>query len=186
MTDIPLGELRTLGDLPAGTRLLELGNKKNPTGLYRDWYISKGIEYWCTDINAENGAIGWDIRREPPKKISDLLPVDVVTNFGFTEHVQTVDGQAACWRNIHNMLKIGGQLSCALPQPKYWKRHGIPSGFPGIYYPYPAFFENFAELNKYEIKDLWVDEGKHLVCCRLIKTEDDNFIMPKTGMFENV
>ena len=185
MTLIPVDELRALGELSAGVQLLELGNKKNPSGLYRDWYISKDVKYWCTDINEKDGAIGWDIREEPPEELSKLVPFDVITNFGFTEHVQTDKGQEACWKNIHNMIKVGGQLSCVLPQPGYWKNHGKPSGFPGVYYPYPEFFENFAQLNKYEIKDAWIAEDKHLVCCRLYKMEDNDFVMPSTGMFIN-
>jgi len=186
MTNIPINELRALGNLKKDLRLFELGNKKNPSGLYREWYLSKGIQYWCTDINEKDGAMGWDIREEVPEKIKELSPFDVVTNFGFTEHVQTDEGQEACWKNIHNILRIGGQLSCVLPQPGYWKKHGIPSGFPGIYYPYPEFFENFAQLNKYEIEDLWIAEDKHLVCCRMKKLVDTEFVMSATGMFKNI
>ena len=102
MTIIPEDELRALGILIHKWKILELGNKKNPSGLYRTWYESQNVEYHCTDINGQDGAIPWDIRKLPPKEISKLAPFDVITNFGFTEHVQTDEGQAACWENLHN------------------------------------------------------------------------------------
>lgn len=182
-------EFRTLGSLPPGTCVLELGNKKRTRQkrepLYRTWYESIGVEYWCTDINGEDGAICWDIRLPPPEELVKLSPFDVITNFGFTEHVQTDEGQEACWNNIHSLLKVNGQLSCALPQPGFWKKHGAPSGFPGIYYPFPSFFEEISKLNEYTIEDLWIDNKRHLVCVRMFKLKDNRFIMPTKGMFRN-
>jgi len=185
MVGLPEQEVRALGELPEGIRLLELGNKKNSGGLYRNWYIDKNVNYWCTDINGRDGAIPWDIREEIPQELLDLAPFDFITNFGFTEHVQTDHGQEMAWKNIHLLLKLGGKLCCTLPQPGYRKDHGKARGFPGIYYPHPEFFENYAELNSYIIEDLWISQN-HLVCCRMIKKRDGDFIMPATGMFKNV
>jgi len=167
MTVLPASEIRALDRAAVdGARLLELGNKKNRSGLYRDWYEARGVHYWSTDINGEDGAFPWDIRTAIPKEISDIAPFDCVTNFGFTEHVQTQ--QEDCWRNIHRLVHPAfGQLSCVLPQPGHWLTHGIPSGFPGRWYPHPAFFTEFAKGNGYAVDDLWVDDGAHLVCCRM-------------------
>lgn len=177
---------RILGILKKGDKILELGNKKFRGKLFRHWYVYHGLQYWCTDINGLDGAIPWDIRKEIPQKLKDIAPFDVITNFGFTEHVQTNEGQAACWAHIHQLLKVGGHISSTLPQPGYWKNHGIPSGYPGIYYPYPEFFEEFAKLNNYKIDDLWINKNKHITCCRLIKLGVNRFVMPDKGMYKNI
>ena len=78
-----------------------------------------------------------------------------------------------------------GQLCIVLPQPGYWKRHGIPSGFPGVYYPYLEWYEEFANLNNYKIKDIWTNEEKHLNCCRMQKLKHTIFSMPSSGMYKN-
>lgn len=184
-------DLRTLGEITAGTRVLELGNKKynrnKKEPLYRTWYESIGVHYWCTDINGKDDAIVWDIRRDPPNSLIELGPFDVVTNFGFTEHVQTDEGQEACWRNIHKMVKPnGGQLSCTTPRPGLWRNHGKSGGFPGIYYPHPEFYVNFAKLNNYTVEDLFINPKGDLVCCRLQRCGNSDFTMPPaTDMFIN-
>ena len=191
-TQIPVAELRALGEhVKTGVRIMELGNKKNPTGLYRDWYTARGAEYWCTDINGDDGAFVWDFRKEIIDEIKELMPFDIVTNFGCTEHVQTDAGQEACWKNIHSMIKVGGRLCSVTPEPKQprWANHGKRSFAPGVYYPWLEWYENFAALNGYEIEDGWV-RGKelplaHLVCARMVKIEEKEFTMPTTGMYKN-
>ena len=171
MTSLPETEVRALGahERMESLRVMELGNKKNGTGLYRDWYESRGAKYFSTDINGLDGAIPWDIQLPPTEEIiATRPPFDIVTNFGFTEHVQ--DDQAACWENIHDMVHPNyGQLSVVLPAPGSWQHHGVPSGYPGRWYPQPAFFVEFADLNGYVIDDLWVrlKETRDLVCCRM-------------------
>ena len=191
-TKIPVAELRTLGDnIKKGTRVLEFGDKRNPTGLYREWYIKNGAEYWCTDINGKNGAIVWDWREEIVEEIKNLMPFDVVTNFGCTEHVQTDEGQEACWKNIHSLIKVGGILCSVTPEPKQprWANHGKNTVAPGVYYPWPKWHENMAELNGYEIEDLWTRGNEtplpHLVCVRMRKVEDKEFSFTMEDMYKN-
>jgi hypothetical protein len=188
MTEIPVNERRALGtDDFRGLRIMELGNKKNPSGLYRDWYQERGGRYLCTDINGEDGAIPWDIREPMPKDITMAIPFDIVTNFGFTEHVQ--DRQFECWRNIHEMVHPAyGTLCCVTPAPGGWKRHGQPKGFPGRWYPHPVFYKKLAKLNGYEIDDLWYDGARKLVGCRMHRVPGDHgiFRFPKTGLYDNI
>jgi len=186
MTEIPENELRALGtkDFRA-LRIMELGNKKNSSGLYRDFYQAHGGRYLSTDINGKDGAIPWDIREPIPDDIRRVIPVDVVTNFGFTEHVQ--DRQDVCWANINAMVHPAfGRLCCVLPAPGGWKTHGVPKGFPGRWYPHPLFFEEFADLNGYVIDDLWYDADKKLVGCRMTRFKDWPFQFPAVGMYDNV
>ena len=170
--ELPKNERRALGDLEDVRRVVELGNKKNTTGVYRDWYERRGLEYVSIDWNGEDGALPLDMRL--PISCDDIGGVgDIVTNFGFSEHVAE---QEACWRNIHGF--VGKRLCCVTPEPGFWRSHGIPSGFPGIWYPSSDWYRDFADLNGYVMEDIWVDS--HLVCCRMRK----EFRMP-AGMYEN-
>jgi len=193
MTELPKTEIMALGvrDDFKSVRIMELGNKQNSSGLYRNWYESRGAAYMSTDINGEDGAIPWDIREDIPDEIAMAAPFDIVTNFGFTEHVQ--DRQADCWRNIHDMVHPNnGQLSCVLPAPGSWPNHGVPSGYPGRWYPHPAFFIEFAKANGYVIDDLWsplAKPGRSLVCCRMHRKPGrvpDQFFFSSEFMYDNV
>ncbi len=189
MTILPANELRILGvrDNFASIRIMELGNKKNPSGLYRDWYEAQQAAYFCTDINGKDGAFPWDIRESMPDSIKSIAPFDIVTNFGFTEHVQ--DSQFACWENIHNMVHPAlGQLSCVLPAPGYWPTHGVRSGFPGRWYPHPAFFSRFAKDNGYQILDLFFDIKTKTVCCQMVRDPklQKPFLLTYEFLYDNV
>ncbi len=190
MTEIPANELRALGTSNfSSLRILELGNKKNPSGLYRDFYEQNGGRYLSTDINGADGAIRWDIREPMPAEVRAVVPVDIVTNFGFTEHVQ--DRQGETWANIDAMVHPAfGRLCCVLPAPGGWKTHGRAKGFPGTWYPHPLFFNELARLNQYDVASLWYDPLAKLVGCRLVKLPSSltrkRFQFPTVGMYNNV
>lgn len=155
-----------------GKTMLELGNKKNKEGVYKDYFESIGIEHTSIDWNGEDGALKLDLR----KPIA-LGPFDMVTNIGTTEHVSN---QEAVWRNIHNLTKVGGVIASLTPMEGDWWWHGE-------YYPRAEFFEQFAQ-NGYEIK--YLDIGREYpnrnICCRLLKIDHCDFVMPDAdSMFYN-
>lgn len=181
MTQLPEDELWTLpgkGMLTPGTTVLELGNKKNSTGLYRDWYTYQGLNYVCLDWNGEDGAIPLDMRYSiEPDEIENGMEngFALVTNFGFTEHV---DDQMTCWHNIHNFVGVGGWLSICMPTMPAWKGHGL-------WMPTEAWYEHFAALNGYEIirSKMW-DRVRPTYCALMRKMGTcDVFEMP-VGMIE--
>lgn len=125
--------------------VIELGNKKNKQGLYRTWYEERGTSYRCLDINGEDGAEVVDFRTD-----LDIGDADLVTNFGFTEHVGPLWGhQETCWRNVVNLVRVGGYLVCVTPQPGRWPQHGM-------WQPTLKFYEAFAATNGFQI--LLLDE----------------------------
>lgn len=148
-----------------GKRMLELGNKKNAEGVYKVYFESIGIDHTSIDWNGEDGALKIDLR----KPIVGLEPFDMITNIGTTEHVSD---QEAVWRNIHNLLKIGGVIASLTPLEGDWWWHGE-------YYPRMEFFEQFAE-NGYRID--YLDIGREYpnrnLCARLTKLEHKPFMMP--------
>jgi len=143
---IPTHEIPLIGPYVShGTRVLEFGDKRNPSGLYRDWYESRGAVYTCTDINGRNGAIKQDVRLP-----FDFGKFDLVTNFGFSEHVSV---QRPYWENAYNALEVGGIFAGTTPKPNHWLHHGW-----SYWHPSESFYLEWAEANSMEVVTL-VDCG---------------------------
>lgn len=173
MTQIPADELDVMQPWFTPNYVLEFGNKKNATGRYREWYAEQGVEvYHCIDWNGEDGAIPLDVNFAIcPTDIDDPDHLaDLITNFGFSEHVTN---QPQFWENVHNLCYPGGYMVGVTPCPGFWPSHGILQ-------PQPTFYKMLAEANGYEIHKLHINEQRrrHTVCYRFQKLEDSSFIMP--------
>jgi SAM-dependent methyltransferase len=166
---LPKDELATL--------VLELGNKQNRSGLYRDWYLEQGCQYTSVDWNGRDGAVAWDMRYSLNVK-TDLgqEPFDLVTNFGFTEHVTE---QEPVWRNIHDAVKVGGAVVCCLPFPYLgyekrnpnWERHGY-------WHPTIKWMEALSQANRYEVSFIcaWSTRVRPTLISRWYKVRQDPFV----------
>lgn len=133
----------------AGMDVIELGNKKNKRGVYRDWYEGRGANYRSLDINGEDGAEAVDFRKEFFAGNADL-----VTNIGFTEHVGPEwECQPVCWSNVVRLVRPGGVLVNITPQPGHWEFHGM-------WQPTPEFYAEFAAANNMKVERL--DKGTPL------------------------
>lgn len=148
-----------------GNTMIELGNKRNPDGVYKPFFESIGFRHVSIDWNGEDGALRLDLRQP-----IDLDPADMVTNIGTTEHVSD---QAGVWANVHRFCRVDGVILSMCPRPGDWWWHGE-------WYPWPAFYQQFADLNGYEIERL--DVGREFpnrnIRARLRKVEDREFTMP--------
>jgi hypothetical protein len=142
VTDIPAHELPLMAPHAiAGARVLEFGDKRNPSGVYRTWYEARGCEYVCVDINGRHGAHPIDVR-----KAFSLGQFDLVTNWGFSEHVSV---QRPFWDNAHHHIRPGGHLVGTTPKPHEWLNHGW-----SYWHPMREFFEAWAEANRMQIVSL--------------------------------
>jgi hypothetical protein len=146
--------------------MLELGNKKNSTGLY-----------------GEDGAVPLDMRYplEPQDVVKNVLVTiergfDLVTNFGFSEHVD--DQLLTCWHNINSFVNVGGWLSICMPLMPWWKGHGL-------WMPTVEWYQRFAELNGYLIvyEKVW-DRVRPTYVAKMQKTGDCNIFEMPVGMIE--
>lgn len=181
MTQLPPDELAALPakrNMSPGTLVLELGNKKNATGLYRDWYLDQGLEYVCLDWNGLDGAVELDMNYSlQPDEIQNGMErgFHVVTNFGFSEHVED---QHSCWRNIHGFVGQDGWLSICMPLMPAWKGHGI-------WMPTQEWYLEFARLNGYWIErwQIWDRLRPTFVACMKKVGSCSVFEMPN-GMIE--
>jgi len=173
MKGIPPDEIETFGGLlEEGDNLLELGNKTDKDGVpYRKLY-GPLIYYQSLDWNGSDGALKYDMNfaLDPVTDFNPPGPFDWVTNFGFTEHVTN---QEACWANVHRFIRVGGRLVFCMPAPGQWEQHGF-------YQPRLPWYEQFAELNGYEMELARVntDRVRWTIIGRYKKLRDKPFRMP--------
>jgi hypothetical protein len=158
-----------------GAKILELGNKKNSIGVYKDYLTACGYVHVSVDINGLDGALALDLR-EPvvPALLARGLPVvyDMLTNSGVTEHVLT--DQQAVWRNCYELVRVGGVQVHVSPAANHWMRHGF-------YHPTEQFYRVMAKQNGMRVLHLaeyrWTP-GKVLTRCVLRKDRDAPFVYP--------
>jgi hypothetical protein len=100
----------------------------------------------------------------------NLFNVDLITNFGTTEHVEYEDGQYNCWKNIHNWLNTDGISIHLTPEIGSWKGHSR-------YYTNFDFYKNLEKFG-YKILELQqsTDENGNLNWCVIQKKENLNFM----------
>lgn len=175
MTELPLDELTALGDLLDKENkrrlILELGDKANSTGPYRDYYDAKGHDYACLDWNGRGGAIQHDMRQPVPVGLLSAASFEIVTNFGFTEHVTE---QEPCWANINEIVAVDGWLCFCTPAPhQSWSHHGY-------WHPSVDWYKEWASLNGYmiELAMEWTQRVRPTVIGRLRKLEHRQHQMP--------
>ena len=146
-----------------GTTILELGNKKNRLGTYKDFFTARGYQHTSVDINGRDGSIKRDLR-----KPLDLGTFDMVTNIGTSEHVAA---QEPCWRNILEAMHVGTVLVCVTP---------LPGSQHGIWHPTREFYPELARLNGLAIDRLTVAGNRTIQCqyARMTRTQAAPFTMP--------
>lgn len=133
-----------------GQLVYELGNKKNTNGLYQTQYRKWGARYQCFDWNALDGAINLDFGERIPAEYEGVA--DIVTNFGFTEHVFT--DQIQCWENVARMSsKVGCYLAIVLPTPGHWEHHGV-------YQPPLRWLQSWMFVNGYKTHTCTINDNR--------------------------
>lgn len=141
-------------------------------------------EYECIDADGKFGAHIFDLNKEIDREYDYKKQYDLVTNHGTTEHVFN---QYACFKNIHNLTKVGGYMIHAVPFIGYI--------YHCLYRYSKTFFTSLAKDNNYEIKGMWIgytsidtyseenvkkyrNEPKVMIICLLKKTNTNSFRIP--------
>lgn len=131
-----------------GLKMGELGNQKILTtkngkdvnrGPAKQIFESKGVEHTSFDLNGKDGAIPLDLCKPVPEKWHGYF--DMITNYGTTEHVED---QYQVWKNIHDMVRVGGAIVSSIPHIGFWQGH-CP------YHYSPQFPEIMAKNNGYDL-----------------------------------
>lgn len=92
----------------------EWGNYGPP--YFRD--VFNHLKITTFDYYPENGATVMDLSIPIPENYKNKF--EIVTNFGTSEHVQN---QYNCWKNMFEMLKVGGILINEIPKKGNWEGH---------------------------------------------------------------
>lgn len=110
-----------------------------------------GHRYHCIDFDDLKGRIKpYKIDLNTGKCPSDLVgTVDMVTNFGTTEHVIN---QQNSFQIIHDMTRVWGVMIHVVPIARY--NHGFFNYNPG-------FFTSLARYNNYKIFGLYTSKDLH-------------------------
>jgi len=132
-----------------GIKMGELGNQKilskGPNGKEinrgpaKEIFSEKGVEHISFDMNGKDGALALDLCQPIPEEWIGYF--DIVTNYGTTEHVEN---QYQVWKNIHDLVRVGGAIVSSIPHVGYWKKH-CP------YHYSPSFPSILANANGYEV-----------------------------------
>lgn len=127
--------------------LLELGIQEAAEALdffyMRESIANNFKSYISLDLHDVPGVTVFDLSEHRPS----AFQVDIITNFGTTEHVEYEDGQYNCWYNIHDWLKVGGIAIHQIPELGSWKGHCR----------YYSDFEFYRNLENYGYKIIELD-----------------------------
>lgn len=166
---VPIEERKLLEPINGYRTMLELGNKRNAAGTYKDYFRHMGFDHVSIDMNGKDGALPLNL--EEPLNLGRRF--DVVTNFGTSEHV---DQQEPCWRNtIEHCEKV---VISTTPFPGDWSWHGR-------WYPKPDFYKALAELNGFNLERFYVSGAspRRMLFARMNKVKDLPFAMPPIATF---
>ena len=173
---IPLREYKHLPNL-RGKTILELGNKGNAFGLYRDDYLNAGAKsYHCTDLNGLDGAILVDLRSETAaeqiKEATGIESFDIVTNFGMSEHIPV---QRTFYKCVHNLTSVGSIMVHWTPRARMFHEHGMVGS---IFHAEDNFFDKLIIANNYRALSPPYPDGDwgRIITCVLQKQEDTEFV----------
>ena len=118
------------------------------------------------DLNGMEDSLRVDLRNPIMDEAPELIDkFDVIIDIGTSEHVEY---QYMNFKNLYDMLKVGGIFIHVLPKGGYWEGH--------CKYKYNFdFFKLLAESNDYEILDLHNRIDKD-ICCSMKKVKSNKFM----------
>lgn len=131
-----------------GETVIELGDQQiyiagKEQVLFKTYPFFDYAAFISIDWHGNNGVMKLDFREPMPESL--LNKADLLTNFGFTEHV---DNQFMTWKNINDLVKVGGKIICELPA-----QENFPGHLDCPYYTL-EFFQLLALKCDYEIDSL--------------------------------
>jgi hypothetical protein len=133
VTDFSTSLLSKIIDVYRPKSVCELGDQILYTsgsnyGKYADiYYSARGVDkYVCIDLNGGNGAMVVDMG----KPFNVETQYDLVTDWGFSEHVGTdghFDWEAIynCWESKFDLCKTGGVIVSENPKTQNWPGHSF-------------------------------------------------------------
>ena len=125
----------------------DVGNDANVS--MKPFFSHLGFKYTSIDRNGLDGALAIDVRQDLTVSIQKKF--DIITNVGFSEHINEFDvedsaifNQYLFFKSIHDLGKVGALYFHDLPKLGSWFQHGMCN------YE-TSFFRALAESNGYEL-----------------------------------
>jgi hypothetical protein len=125
----------------------DVGNDANVS--MKPFFSHLGLKYTSIDRNGLDGALAIDVRQDLTVSIQKKF--DIITNVGFSEHINEFDvedsvmfNQYLFFKSIHDLGKVGALYFHDLPKLGSWFQHGMCN------YE-TSFFRALAESNGYEL-----------------------------------
>lgn len=169
--------------------VIDLGAQNNysqgglPAPYMSDWWNAKRIDYYSIDMSGENNSINLDLSLDWEFKPD----ADFVMDFGTSEHV----GKAGafsweaiynCWKNKHDLLRIGGLMINENPKTGNWPDHGFN------YYTL-EFYSQLCKMSGYVIEGIQqipamsnIIDGWNILC--ILRKLSDKF--PTLELFKRL
>jgi len=144
-----------------------------------DFFKSHKYKYNAIDLNGKEESFEIDLRQDitrysiPGSDGYSMLEgvinfADIIIDCGTSEHV---DSQYYNFKNVYNILKVGGHVVHCLPKKGYWGSH--------CKYKYEKdFFKQLGELCNYEIVELFEYEESEFrvdICCVFKKQQNSKY-----------
>ena len=99
--------------------ILPKGGEQHPKGVVSKlFWESLGFNHTSIDMNGLDGSLKLDLRKELPKDLHNKF--DIIYDGGTGEHV---DNQYMCFKNVHDITKIGGIMIHVLPKVGHFPDH---------------------------------------------------------------
>jgi len=151
-----------MGSNITGKTILEIGD--NDTTYDLNDFVKRGMVHTLLEPCKMNddGTIGAPYmlnlgQNYVPKVLEDadnlseyMNYFDVITNIGCLEHIEPVEVQYEIWKNLHNMLKVGGVMIHIMPDDEECDKYLRWLGHCHLYFQM-AFYENLVDKLGYEI-----------------------------------
>lgn len=150
--------------LELGNQVWHEGDKQGMSG--KKYFSEQGIIHTSIDLNCEHGALPYDLSK-PIIKPEWENYFDVVTNLGTSEHIEPIEGQYECFKNIHAFTRITGIIIHGIPmdfarEQGYWYEHCN-------YYYTLMFIATLAKQNAYRILEIQMVNGLLLIAFKKTK-----------------
>lgn len=119
-------------------------------------------DYCCIDADGNNGALVFDLNLDLRETYGFDKQFDLVTNHGTSEHVFN---QYSCFKNVHNLLRVGGLALHAVPFEGYLNH---------CFFNYqPSLFIDISIANRYELIGMWYHSQRK---SKRFKYRGDNWV----------
>jgi len=166
-----LGDMQGKSMLELGDQLVR-GDRSVPEKTGKEYFRNRGVQHVSLDLNGRHGAVKCDLSR-PIRHQEWIGQFDVVTNSGTTEHVEPYSAQYVCFRNIHDLLSLGGIAVHLVPDVEELELRGHWKNHCRNYYS-REFFQMLADQNAYRLVSSQTISG--LRCACIEKTADRPFM----------